>query len=119
MTRAASNGICPVTGEKIEDGGHVDHAPPWSFERIVDEFVKDNAIDVESVAYLDGDGQTQSVFADPALARSFAEYHRARAKLRLVSKHANLSVLKKKCRHLLSRPGDEACPSCHAPLLAK
>lgn len=85
---------CPVTGELVgRDDCHVDHAPPWTFEAIADTFAVD--LDLESIGYLDGDNRVRSQFADADLTARFADFHRARAVLRVVSVRANLSVLRK------------------------
>lgn len=87
---------CPITGALITAQlAHVDHAPPWPFERIVAAFLETSGIDPAAVAFVDGDNQFESRFADPALAERFALFHAARAGLRVVSAAANLSDLRR------------------------
>lgn len=89
---------CPVTGGHItRDTCHVDHAKPWTFRAIVDAFILECRIDITAVPLGgQGDGETTQSFENPAFAHAFAEFHRGRAKLQVVSVPANLSVLKKK-----------------------
>lgn len=85
---------CPVTGEPVtRETCHIDHAPPWTFDDIVTEFAlgRDLSADVEPTA----DGCTFTRFRDPATARAFAEFHAERAVLRVVSRRANLSILRR------------------------
>jgi hypothetical protein len=87
--------FCPVTGEDLVwDTAHVDHAPPYTFDAIAREFAatrKDITDDVEP----SHDGDLTTYFKDAETARVFREFHNARAKLRVVSIKANLSILKK------------------------
>lgn len=88
---------CPITGEELgPDNLHVDHAEPWTFEAIVDAFVRERGLNIETLD-LDGDedGEVVQRFADAALATDFAEFHEKRANLRCVSVRANLSVLRR------------------------
>jgi hypothetical protein len=87
---------CAVTGDPVSrDNCHVDHEPPWTFEAIVDSFLDNSVIDLAQLEFMDGDGETQSRFADQSLADSFARYHAERAQLRVVTRWANLSLLRK------------------------
>ncbi len=88
---------CAVTGVRVtRRDHHVDHAPPWTFKVIVDAFIQEYEIDVDAVPLLGRtDNETVKSFAEPEASRLFAEYHQERAELRVVSKHANLSVLRK------------------------
>lgn len=93
---------CPVSGELItRDTSHVDHAVPWTFQAIVDAYLASNPVDLATVAYVGYsatnhlDGQIVRQFQDETLARSFAEFHAGRATLRVVSRHANLSILRR------------------------
>jgi Protein of unknown function (DUF3223) len=89
---------CPITGEAVtRQNCHVDHAEPWTFQAIVTEFIDDYEIDVASVALTGGsDNTTEEAFTDQSLALTFAAYHRERAQMRVVSRRANLSVLRKR-----------------------
>lgn len=94
---ADSTFTCPFTGDKLtRENCHVDHAPPWPFDRIVRKFISESwHIDIPNVRYADGDNVVVSRFADDKVAAEFAESHRERAVLRVVSKRANLSVLRR------------------------
>ena len=87
---------CPITGQRIDRRrAHVDHAPPWTFDAIVEAFIDQSVIDIAQVAFVDVDGGTESKFADVELEEAFAEFHRKHATLRVVSRMANLSVLRR------------------------
>jgi len=67
------------------NGTHVDHHPK-SFNRIVQEFISSNTLDVEQVQILGWeDNETEKKFADPQLEKQFADFHRAHATLRLIT----------------------------------
>lgn len=88
---------CPVTGELITvKASHVDHMAPMTFLALVDRFLQESGIDLETVR-LEGieDQETDDRFADQSLADRWAEFHRQHARLRLVSRRANLSILRK------------------------
>lgn len=86
--------VCPITGERVtRETAHVDHAEPWTFAALVEDFAKDRDItdDVEQTH----DGDLRTYFRDKSLANLFADFHRERASLRIVSRTANLSILRK------------------------
>lgn len=90
---------CPITNEEItRDTCHADHAPPWTFDAIVKAFIGAMDLDVSTVEFVDGDGVTESEFVDQELTISFSEFHRDRAVLRIVSRNANLSLLRRGAR---------------------
>jgi hypothetical protein len=94
--RAASTAThCPITGVPLDDTAQVDHEPPWTFEAIVLAFLDETKVDVAGDLYRDGDNVIDTQFKNANLESQFAAYHAARAKLRLVSKRANLSDLQK------------------------
>jgi hypothetical protein len=89
---------CPITRQWISrDQAHVDHAPPYTFERIMTEFLQTYGIQVDQVALKEAEGENEvgQTFADPLLAENWRAFHDARASFRIVSQWANLSVLKK------------------------
>lgn len=95
-THLLPGSVCPITGEVLTEANtHVDHAPPFTFEAIVQQFVVDEKININGADIPKSDGFVTK-FGDSELARKFREYHNARANLRLVSKTANLSTLKRK-----------------------
>ena len=88
--------VCPVTGEPItQDDCHVHHEAPWEFEALVTAFIAEFRVDPAAVEYTGGDGHTQSSFVDVSLSQRFADFHRARALLRVVSARANTSILRR------------------------
>jgi hypothetical protein len=89
--------ICEVTGEPINKwNSHVDHAPPMTFDNIVKEFVMEFGIDVEKVPLLTAeDGRVRNELADEFLRNQFRLYHLGVAELRVISKLANLSIVKR------------------------
>lgn len=88
--------LCPILGIHVtRESSHVDHAPPWTFDVIVDAFVTAEDLDPDRVGVGGfGDGETERVLTDVALLARWCEFHRARATLRVVSKKANLSALR-------------------------
>lgn len=95
---AASDTIaCPITGESItRETSHADHEPPSTFFAIAAAFLAETGTDPSAVEYEDADSTVESRFVDDSLASRFAEFHRARASLRVVSIKANLSTLRRK-----------------------
>lgn len=91
---------CPITGEPItRETGHVDHPAPWTFDAIVEAFVQSNSIDVATVPLAGGgDNETQQSFANEGMTHAFGAFHKERAKMRVVSRRANLSVLRRSPR---------------------
>jgi hypothetical protein len=91
---------CPVLGVPITPKtSHVDHAPPL-FHELVQAWLDAERLvpdDIE-IAYKTG-YQGCSEFADPLLAERWREFHRAHARLRVVSAQANLSTLRRRPRH--------------------
>ena len=95
---AAQMGLCAVSGEPctIKDS-HLDHAEPWTFQKIMEHFIFVHGIDVGAVEYVSGTiTGTLTKFLDDKLAQTFRDFHNERAVLRVVTKHVNLSVLKRK-----------------------
>lgn len=86
---------CPVTGEVITlESCHVHHEKPWEFEAIVTAFIVERSLDLLAIQYVGGDNVTKSSFADQTLTRDFAEFHRRRASLCVVSRTANERILR-------------------------
>lgn len=89
---------CPYTGEEIDyDTAHVDHRRPHTFRAILDSFVAYEGLDVDKVEVLgEGlDGVTGNTLADEELEQRWISYHNQRADLQIVSRTANLSLLKR------------------------
>jgi len=89
---------CPYTGEEIDyDTAHVDHRRPHTFRAILDSFVAYEGLDVDKVEVLGKglDGVTGNTLADEELEQRWISYHNQRADLQIVSRTANLSLLKR------------------------
>lgn len=83
--------ICPISGELLTPGNsHVDHAPPYEFEDIVRDFIKNNNIDVKKVSLKKGDGVIKHIFLDKELDKSFFDFHKEKANLRVILDKENL-----------------------------
>jgi hypothetical protein len=98
IARNGARVVCPVTGEVgLASDFHVDHQAPLTFESLVDAWVRATGLDVTAIRTVESpiDG-TASTFADDRLAASWLAYHEKHARLRLVSRRANLSVLRRK-----------------------
>jgi|GEM_PF-3134484 len=82
-----------ISGELLNKNNcHVDHIPPETFHKIVDDFINRNSIDVNTIRFdQSGIGCT---FIDESIKHSFSDYHRERAKLRIISVFENLSQRK-------------------------
>ena len=88
--------VCPVLGERIfRDTCHIDHAPPHTFETIVEEFAATLTNPIACVRPT-RDGETVTRLIDDDLVQEFRELHGRLAELRAVSKYANLSTLRRK-----------------------
>jgi len=85
---------CPITGERITKANlHVDHEPPFTFAVIYKAWIEECHIDVKAVEITGHQDNSHIVeFADPELAKQFAEFHRECAKLRVLSAEGNYVV---------------------------
>lgn len=85
---------CPIRGVVITwDSAHVDHEG-HTFEALADTFLA--AERPLPVVEPTRDNDVETRFADPAVSERFRAYHRMYAKLRIVSKAANLSDLRRR-----------------------
>jgi hypothetical protein len=88
---------CPFTGEPLSwSKCHVDHAPPYTFERLVKEFLESEKLSpdaVETVGYYSAKVPIRLV--DLELEKRWIAFHEKRAVLRVVSIKANLSIIPK------------------------
>jgi hypothetical protein len=86
---------CPVNGETItKDACHIHHEPPNTFDRLVEQFIAENSIDVRLVLYdRDGPPTTPATFADRALGLAWQQFHASHACLQAVSKSAHMKIL--------------------------
>lgn len=88
---------CPMTEEPLESATcHVDHVPPLTFDKLANDFIVEQGIDLEAVSLSGyGDGETAKVLADENLRLAWQEYHLRNAQLRILSSRGNLSVARK------------------------
>lgn len=89
---------CPYTGEGIDyDTAHVDHRRPRTFRAILDSFIAHEGLDVDKVEVLGKglDGVMGNTLADEELEQRWITYHNQYADLQIVSRTANLSLLKR------------------------
>jgi hypothetical protein len=90
---------CPYRGERVElRGSHVDHQAPNTFQALVQRFVAHEGLEIARVQ-IDGkaeDNVVQDTLADTDLARRWRAFHRSHATLQVVSRTANLSLLKRR-----------------------
>ena len=89
---------CELTGESITFvGSHVDHVPPLTFEKLIEDFCVENNLDIDTIPIRDdlADNKYVDVLDDDLIAALWEEYHRQRAVLRVVSVLGNLSVSKR------------------------
>ncbi len=93
-----SHSLCTITGERIAiDNSHVDHAYPYTFDWIVTEFIKLYKIDIGNID-LGGIGEDAVMrysIKDLNLREGFIQFHNAHAVLRVISKTANLGIVKR------------------------
>jgi hypothetical protein len=81
---------CQETNELVKyEELSIDHRQPNTFSIIVDRFVELNGLDLGKVEYVLVDGAPHKL-ADENIEKSFKEYHKLKANLRLVKKSLNL-----------------------------
>lgn len=82
---------CPLTNELIKEP-HVDHEKPQTFEALVLEWLENKNLQFSDVAVnSDTDNKTFETMADFVQLESWRRYHSIHARLRILSKLANLS----------------------------
>lgn len=87
---AAGLVTCPVLCVPVPPrDAHVDHGPPWPFDKIVRAFVAEHG--EPSITHQGN----RDMFADQADAAVFKAWHDERAQLRIVHRIANLSNLRR------------------------
>jgi hypothetical protein len=85
---------CEVTREQItRETCHMDHNDP-PFIEIADAFAAEHG-GYEAIETVAADGEIGRRFVEDALAEEWSRFHAERAKLRPVSKKANLSILRR------------------------
>ncbi len=92
-----NNVICEKTKLKISrDQATVDHIPPITFDKILNDFLKLKNINPSLIEYTGfGDNEYNKEFKDEHIKTEFANYHRQVAKLRVISRHENSTQKKK------------------------
>lgn len=85
---------CPLLGITMTmSTSHVDHMSPNTFEKILNDFIKEFNIDVEAVPLVEhNDGKIGNCFDDVNFEKEWVDFHDRRAKLRVISIKANLSI---------------------------
>lgn len=90
--------VCPYLGVELTPAGsHVDHMPPNTFMRIAEEWMQARGLSYEQIEITPPrDNQLVTRMTNPGQKSEWAEFHRTRASLRIISPLANLSHAKKK-----------------------
>jgi hypothetical protein len=87
----AGRGVCAITGQRLlESETHVDHAPPWTFEEIIRDFL---ARQGEMPVIHNGSTDT---FEHALDAERFLNFHNERARLRLTHWTVNTGTLRRR-----------------------
>ncbi|MEV7418273.1 DUF3223 domain-containing protein [Streptomyces sp. NPDC089919] len=100
VTDAFAHGpvVCAVTGDSIGSArdADVDHHKPV-FEELAAGFIQEHGgLEAFVIAPDNAAGFSVAELQDTALVNDWQEYHRKHAKLRVVTKHANRSILRRK-----------------------
>ncbi len=101
--RVAPVPTCALTGVPITpENSHVDHTPPYTFERITQAFAMLNGLDMEDVSLTLGgmDGVLVPLFSSLTMRDNFVQFHNNHAALRVISAQANLSIVPKSVREM-------------------
>lgn len=101
--------ICEKTKKRIpKANAQVDHIPPRTFDKIVTEFLKAKNLNLADIEYDGfGDNEYTKQFKNKSLAEEFSHYHKQVARLRVISKHENLTQKKKGFSEQLNLEFDE------------
>lgn len=87
--------ICPITGLKINwENSHVDHAPPRTFQNLLNHFLKTNNLSFNQIELVEEKPLWQ--LKNSFIKNKFIEFHKEYAQLRMVYCLANLQQKKKK-----------------------
>lgn len=89
--------VCPYRGIKLDmTNSHVDHEPPMTFSALVELWLSMRDMTIDDVAISDSaDNQYISRMTDIDQLESWVEFHADNANLRLLSRTANLSDVKR------------------------
>ena len=89
-----NNTICPITNEHLHKGNSdIDHIPPNTFDQLLFNFCLDQKINPLKIDVLSINGVIAE-FSDNNLSQDWQKYHQTHAKLRIISKRANLRLSK-------------------------
>lgn len=66
----------------------LDHRQPNTFSIIVDRFKELNRVDLNSIEYMSNE-QNHMIFKDEKITKSFRDYHKEKASLRIIRKECN------------------------------
>lgn len=81
---------CPLCGQPLASGDrHVDHAPPHTFEGLLDFWLIEEGLSYQDIEVEDV-GVADAQFTDRLLAARWQEFHREHAVLRVIHIHENL-----------------------------
>lgn len=88
---------CPFRGTQLSaSNSHVDHFQP-TFSQLVSEFLRHHSLQLCNIKLVEQPGNDfRGLIADEALRNAWESFHRANAKLRLISSAANLSDARRK-----------------------
>lgn len=89
--------ICPFTNEILSfSDAHVDHIPPDTFFALATRWMQQNGIEYQDVPLVDNaDNQWIRVMRDRTQEDSWCAFHQNSARLRIISRIANLSHAKR------------------------
>lgn len=84
---------CPILGHVLgPNDAHVDHEPPATFMRLVDDWTQSIAIRLEDIEITPpADNQIVTRMTNSEQRSSWSRYHSQRSRLRILSRTANLS----------------------------
>ena len=93
---------CPYTGQQLSPASaHIDHTPPNTFLSLVMRWLQERGLRIADVPIDDGgDNTCVRQLTDSNQERSWQEFHRQHARLRVISGTANLSHVKLELRKL-------------------
>lgn len=92
--------ICPYTGEMLSlADAHVDHTPPETFFALATRWIEESGLTLLGIPLVENaDNQWVRAMKDRDQEESWSAFHLANAKLRIISRPANLSHVKREYR---------------------
>lgn len=89
--------VCPYTKQSLTVAdAHVDHTPPDTFFAIATRWMQVAALAISDIPLVENaDNQWLRTLRDPAHSVAWSSFHRAHARLRIISRPANLSHAKR------------------------